>query len=885
MFFNDIIWVGLSSGLLSIDPDLVVRDNKHHQVIAKNVKLYPKPTQNSFVTNILKDDDDVVWVGTQSEGVFTLDTIANTLNSFVVSHNESPDVFGALTVTEIFEDYSHKIWIGTLESGLFKVRKSVKKFGLLKSMAGKKNGLSSNRVRGLLEIGDHLWIATAKGLNRFSRSTLNCEVLEHDPETSYTISSNDVKTLDIDNQGNLWIATNNGLNQLDTSTLRFKRFYAGSVGDGSLIINNKVRTVKVLSDNNVWVGTLGGGITVIDPVSFKVLNNYIHDPTDSTSLSDNSVMDIFEASDHTIWVATYGGGLNLLRDDATGFKRVPNGEGIGLSKLLTSIHEDPDGILWVGSYGDGLFRINPDDFSYKVYTKETGLSNNVVYAAIPEGNSIWISTNHGLNKYNRLTRNFSKYNVFDGLQSNEFNSGSYLKSETTGELFFGGVNGLTFFNPDSIRSNRLPPQLAFTDFRIFNKSVKPEEIVIKGDPPLNEMISDSATISLSHYHNVFTIEFAALDYTNPEDNRYAYQLEGFDPDWIYSNSNQRAITYTNLKPGSYIFKMNAANNDGVWNEQPSRLFINISPVIWQRWWFKALIVLSIASLIIAYVYKRITKTERKRKHLEYEIKKHTREISQQNEVLLKSEDHLRNINKKKDQMFYALAHHVRGPLTSLFSLMQYSDLGSKEIKKDDRKIYLKQLNEKVGHSLLLLDNTYYWSLLQFDQINLKSDRVDICELVQQSIEKHKIAANSKNISIRLENIGDYIIRCDKKMTAIIVENLITNAIKYSHKNGAITIRFILNESKIKLIVEDGGVGLSDEELKNLFDEQNYMSTIGTQKENGSGLGLQLSNKLAEKMNFNLFANCENSCTKFCLVMPYHEKNGIHRNSNKLNLVN
>ncbi len=858
-FFDHKIWAGIAGGLVTIK----VKEKVGKEDQEFEISRYQAPNVYIQLSKILKDTGGTVWVGTQSNGIYTLDHSKNILKEFVTKFEDNPHVFSTATISEIYEDKSKNVWIGSLETGVFKVRQVAKKFGLLRSMNGAKEGLSSNRVRGLVEEGDHLWIATAKGLNRYNRKTLKCEVFEHNYENPNSIISNDVRALDIDKNGNLWIGTNEGLDLYDQTTLTFSRIPIDESQKGH---GEKIRTVKILSDGNVWVGSLRTGIAVIDPTSRQVVKRYLNEANDLVSLSSNNVMNIFESSDNQIWIATYGGGLNKLNADRENFTRIVGKDPGKISKLLTSIHEDPEGYLWVGSYGDGLYRIDPRNFSTRVYTEEDGLSNNVVYAAIPHGNAIWISTNHGLNKFNRLLRNISKYNVIDGLQSNEFNSGSYLKSES-GELFFGGVNGLTFFYPDSIKGNELPPQPAFTDFKIFNESVMPGEVIVKGKPPIEEMVSDSGSVSLAHFHNVFTVEFASLDFSSPEDNTYAYQLTGFDKDWIYTDSQQRSITYTNLKPGSYSFQMKAANDDGVWNEQPIVLFIDIAPALWQRWWFRLLVLFTIVSFAATYVYSRVTKNERRRKYLEAEIKKHTKEIYQQNQVLLNSENHLKSVNRKKDQMFYALAHHVRGPLTSLFSLMKYTNSEDKMIPEGDRMKYITQLNEKVGHSLLLLDNTYYWSLMEFEEIDPRSELVNISQLVAECIDRHRVAALSKNISIHLESDQDHYVRCDRNMTSIIIQNLITNAIKYSHMEDSIQVHFKADVTKIKLVVEDTGVGMNAGELQGILNESQSISTVGTQNEKGSGLGLQLSNRMAKKMNFNLFADCEKSCTKFYLDMP------------------
>lgn len=880
-YFDKHIWFGTSTDLWSINTDSINFESSEQSIInvRKGIKNYYGDSSNfenqGAVLSIFKDSHDFIWIGTQMAGIYILDPKRKTLKPYAAGYKQNSEVFRTTSVNKIFEDYSSNIWIGTLESGLYKIGKSSsKQFGLMRSRPGDQNSLSSNRVRGLLEIEGYLWVATARGLNRFNRKNTKCKVFNHNPDSAHTISNNDVKTIDVDHLGNIWIATNYGLNLLDTTTLKFKRFYAGDLNSDSLIYDNKIRSVRAMTDGSIWVGTLGGGITVIDPVSLKVKGRFLNDPEDISSLSNNNVMNIFESTNRTIWVATYGGGLNRLQTNKLDFDRVENGLNTNFSPLLTSINEDQNRSLWIGSYGGGLCKLNTQTMLYKVFKEKDGLSNNVVYAAIPYKNSIWISTNLGLNHFDQKTGVITKYNVNDGLQSNEFNSASYLKS-STGELFFGGVEGLTFFYPDSIKNNLLPPKVTFTNFKIFNKSITPDEIVIDGDPPLKSMISDSSLIMLSHKHNVFTIEFAALDYTSPEDNEYAYQLIGFDPEWVFVGTDQRSVTYTNLIPGQYEFKVKAANSDGIWNEKPISLFIKVIPAIWQRLWFKISVSVLIIIFILLYLYNRINKTKRIQNLLEFEIREKTQEISSQknlvekkNEVLIKSQNYLENLNKKKDQMFYILAHNVRSPLTTLLSLMNLFDNNSGVLSRKELFTYSKQIGIDVGDSLQLLDNAFYWSIIQFEELRTSIKPNSIKKLLNKSIERYKRKADLKNIEIVLIDIEDYVLPCDEKLLTIIIQNLISNAIKYSHRNSQITIKLEKSSNELKVVVSDNGVGIDKEKLTDLLDGQNGIISEGTDKEKGTGLGLLVSKELAEKMNYELtFENADSISTRFYLKMP------------------
>lgn len=865
--FEDKLWLGTSDGLYSINLNELIKDAVSDELIAtsKSLTQYQNPTQNFEVLSILKDSKGHIWVGSQSEGVFMFNMESQEFYEFIAGTEEDPNVFETTSVGKIFEDGSHNIWIGTVETGLFKIRQSGKKFGLLRLAPGENVGLSSNRIRGLMKRGNTIWIGTSKGLTLFDRNDMSYKVLFHDPANTNSISSDDIKTMVTDQFDFVWIATNDGLNRMDPQTNYTDRFYAGEFESGALIEDNKVRTVVSLSDGNVWVGSLGGGISVIDPRSLKLVKYYTHDPLSDKSLSSNNVMNIFQDSNDEIWAATYGGGLNKLSEDGTHWKRIGHKKENGIPLLLSTVNEDNRGFLWIGTYGSGLVKLNKEDLSFELFTEQDGLSNNVTYAGLPHKDDIWISTNYGINKYSLDTKEFVNYNASDGLQSNEFNSGSYLICES-GEIFFGGVNGLTFFYPDSIFNNTSIPKLAFTDFMIFNESVAPNEVIIGAEAPINELVRDSTQITLSHRHNVFTIKYAALDFTSPDDLSYAHQLVGFDKEWIYSSSDQRAATYTNLKPGEYRFLMKAANDDGVWTDRPITLFITVRPSLIQSWWFRTFAIVLMLSLLARITYRRINKVERRKKVLEKKIAEHTKEISEQNIQLTKSAERLRNLNGKKDQMLYLLAHNVRAPLTTLMALLNEFRSSDTKLKEEQFKTYLGEVDKNLNDSVLLLDNTFYWSKLQFDDVYIADDLISLDELVDLVIKKNERILAKKSVSVKKE-ITPLNTKGDRKLLAIILHNLLENAIKYSYQKGEINIAVRGENNLASVVVTDNGTGLTKEEMESLFDEDRNVNRHGTANEKGTGLGLLVSYKLAKKMGYDLNVRSVTGETQFQLSVP------------------
>jgi DNA-binding NtrC family response regulator len=279
---------------------------------------------------------------------------------------------------------------------------------------------------------------------------------------------------------------------------------------------------------------------------------------------------------------------------------------------IFTIHEDKAGIFWIGTWGGGLNRFDREKETFVNYTIKDGLPSNQIYGILEdEKGNLWISTNNGLSKFDLAKGTFKNFTVEDGLQSREFNGGSYLKSRR-GEMFFGGIRGFNAFFPENIKDNPHIPPIVITGFFKLNKEVK-----------LEKPISRVAELNLSYKDYVFSFEFAALDYTAPVKNGYAYKMEALDEEWIYTDSRKRFATYTTLAPGSYLFKVKGSNNDGLWNEEGTSIQIIIHPPFWKTWWFRSLVILAILLAAFAWYRSRIRKIETRRKELEIRVNEKT----------------------------------------------------------------------------------------------------------------------------------------------------------------------------------------------------------------------------------------------------------------------
>ena len=575
------LWVGTLAGL-----DKLVLEGERQT--ATFTHFVPNPDAPNILSHavalIFADSKGYLWLRSPLyDGVHRFDPRTSTF-IYCQSDPKDPGSLSNDLVIDIFEDRSGVLWMGTQIGGLSKLDQYAQKFTTFAPEPDDSNSLSNYMVRAIHEdrsTRDILWIGVAEGgLNKLDRKTGRFTHYRHDPLKPATLSYDNVWAIYEDHEGTLWVGTlGGGLDKFDRNKKLFSH-YRHDPSDPNSISDDNIRTLH--EDRGepgvLWIGTEGGGLNRLDLKT----NRFIHwqnDPRNPNSLGNNAVRAIHQEQSGVLWLGTNGGGLNKFDPKTGSFERYlhdstnPNSLG---GNIVQSIYEGPDGMLWLGTYGGGLSRFDPMNDEFTIYTENnSGLSNNTVYATLPdEHGNLWLSTNAGLCKFNPGSNTFKTYDVDDGLQSREFNGQAFFKSPS-GEMFFGGINGLNAFHPDSIKDNPIAPQLAFTDFKLFYESVS-----IGGKSPLKKHISETDSIALDYWQNDISFEFVALHYGRPENNRYAYTLENYDRGWRQAGM-QRVATYTNLDPGDYVFRVKGSNNDGVWNEEGISIRITITPPWWR----------------------------------------------------------------------------------------------------------------------------------------------------------------------------------------------------------------------------------------------------------------------------------------------------------------
>lgn len=618
------IWIGTSyGGMNQFDPD--TKKFKRFVHDSNN----PASIASQLIRGITEDKLGRIWVSTDG----ALDILDRNTGIFTHSFNEPNDeksISSNITVKVIF-DSDERAWIGTRYGGVNIYDRDRYLFELYKHNPLDKTSLSNNNTTALAEDGSGIiWIGTdGGGVNYFNRKTGIFTSIEHNPANANSPTNNKTLAVCVDKNGGVWTGMwEGGVNYYNPATKTFKH-YMPVANDPRSVSDSRIFKLFCDRKGTVWVGDFEMGLNRYNPATDD-FTRYMSNPDDPTSIVRSAINDIVDDDLGNIWVAT-SGGLNML-DVAKGtFLRYEAGPNPGSmsSNSTLSLLFDSQKRLWVGTDGGGLNLFDRESKTFKVFTKRDGLPNDAIMGILEgKDHNIWVSTNQGLSRFDPDKITFKNYDDSYGLQDNQFGRWAYV-ALSTGELIFGGANGFNLFNPQNIRDNPFKPRVYITDFKLFNKPIPIGEKEI-----LKQNIMLTKEISVPYSQNFFTFEFTALNYRQTEKNQYKYIMEGFQDEWIDAGT-ERKVSYTNLSPGKYVFKVIASNNDGVWNKEGASVQITIVPPFWRTYWFIGLVTILIGSGIFGFVRYQRKKTIRQKEELKAIIEERTSEVLKQNEEILK----------------------------------------------------------------------------------------------------------------------------------------------------------------------------------------------------------------------------------------------------------
>jgi ligand-binding sensor domain-containing protein len=575
-----------------------------------------------------------IWVGTENGGLDYFDCAFKTFKNYQLDEN-TPNSLNNNSVHAIYEDKTGNLWVGTYTGGVNVVKKNTKKIYTYRKIPGNPNSLSYNAVSCFFEDNDGtLWVGTdGGGVNLCDRTT--GQVIHYNSKNT-SILANAILAICKDQDQDIWLGGwECGLNLYNRKSKTFTTFSKEKNG----IPNNNIFDILTDRKGRIWMCFGGLGFAEFH----KSTRSFTTYTPDNSKLNSVWVLNLTEAYDGNI-VLGHTNGFSLFNPENQTFENYSNKEKDSNSlsnNQINIILSGRDSALWIGSI-NGLNRFEPKTKKFTRYFEKDGLPNNNITGLVEDDHGyIWISTANGISKFDPKSKTFKNYKLTDGLQGKSYIRNS-CNSSSRGEIMFGGTNGYNIFYPDSLHDNPSLPPVVITDFTIFNKPV-----IINGPKsPLTKDISQTKKLTLNYKQSVFSFEFVALDYTAPSQNQYAYKLDGFDEEWIYSGT-KRTASYTNLNAGSYTFRVKGSNNDGKWNEEGVSLQIKVKPPIWKTWWFRIAVVLLIFYIIYAFFKQRMNQAKHDKEILEHKIKEGEALIQQKVDEVEKQTAELKERDKRE----------------------------------------------------------------------------------------------------------------------------------------------------------------------------------------------------------------------------------------------
>lgn len=836
------LWLGTNSGLIHFDPQ-----TENYDFFPHHYSVYRYGWGE--ITEIKRDKNGDLWLATTGE-LMQFDTKSKT---YIRHLNDpfNPQSLSFNSISSLYIDNTEQLWVGTNGLGINIYDPKSHRFSLIerKKVAGSR--ITGFSIRSICKESDrYLWIGSDVTY-LFDLETKELKSFEKSSDSLNAFGNTGAWSIIKGSDGLMWFATTEGLYSYQTSTKTHTQYKHDAQNLNSLPQKN---VGTVFEDNQKYLWVLSENY--LSKLVNKKTGEFIHFRYNSNSETNRYIRPvIYELNPGNLLLGT-SNGLLIFNEKLNSFHTIKNEPKNPKSlinndiKCITPDPINPEEYLWIGTSG-GLSKFNIKEQTFDNYTIHDGLPNNVIYGVLTDHlNNLWVSTNKGLSKFNPKDKTFRNFDINDGLQSNEFNTGAYYKS-STGEMFFGGIKGITHFFPELIKENHYIPKTAITKITVTRKSDE-------DNPYVNEQINphSSNLIEFSHYDKVITFEFASLDFSATQKNQYAYKLEGFNDTWI-ENNNLNTASFTNLPPGKYTLQVKSSNNDGIWNETGASLSFKVKPHWSGTWWAYSIYFTML--LLALYLIRKYELTR-------FQIKNQLKYERLESETL-------RELDQLKSRFFTNISHEFRTPLTIIKG--QTEQL-LKEIQNQGTQKKLQDIQLNSNRLLELINQLLDVAKLESGKMPLKKTSLELNSYIKNLFYSFESLAIEKSIQLSFQSPNEEIwIETDAEHLQKILYNILSNALKFTPESGKVEFRlFYKNDHQIGMEISDSGIGISQKDIPHIFNRFYQADYSDTRPYEGTGIGLALAKELSGILSGKLSVknNKNKPGTTFTLLIPIGNPN-------------